>query len=110
MGALRIAAPPFRRRGVGAESDRHGPDLRRSLAGIAILLLCFGLAIVKSELLPKWLGWVDFPLALIALIPPIGLIAWVGTGIWTLVVSIAIWRRLASGTAAALAVPASSQA
>lgn len=75
------------------------------LAGIAILLFSFGLAIVNSALLPKWLGWVAFPLALIALIPPIGFVAFIGAGIWTLIVSIAFWRRVttAAGASAAAA-------
>ncbi|HXZ56948.1 MAG TPA: DUF4386 family protein [Gaiellaceae bacterium] len=79
-----------------------------SFAGMALLLLCFGLAIVNSALLPKWLGWVAFPLAVVALIPPIGFLAFVGTGIWTLIVSIAMWRRLAGSDAAAPAVAAST--
>jgi hypothetical protein len=80
-----------------------------SLAGVSILLLAFGFAILKSALLPKWLGWVALPLAVIALIPPIGFIAWIGTGIWTLIVSIVFWRRLAADTAGNPAVPASAR-
>jgi uncharacterized protein DUF4386 len=66
-----------------------------AFAGIAIFFLCFGLAIVNSGLLPKWLGWIAFPLALVAVIPAIGFVAWIGAAIWTLIVSIAMWRRLA---------------
>lgn len=67
-----------------------------TLAGLAVLLFAFGLAIVNSALLPKWLGWVAFVLALSALIPPIGFVAFIGGGIWTLIVSIAMWRRAAT--------------
>jgi hypothetical protein len=77
-----------------------------SLAGIVLLLFCFGWAILGSALLPKWLGWVAFPLALIALIPPLGFIAFVGVGIWTLIVSISMWRRLVTTEATAAAVTA----
>jgi hypothetical protein len=66
-----------------------------SLAGIALLLFCFGLAILGSGLLPKWLAWVAFLIALVALFPPFGFFALVGVGIWTLIASIAMWRRLA---------------
>jgi hypothetical protein len=62
-------------------------------AGIAIMLFAYGLAIVKSRLLPTWLGWVAFPLALSAFVPPAGFVALVGTGLWTLVTSIAMYRR-----------------
>jgi hypothetical protein len=79
-----------------------------SFAGMALLLLCFGLAILNSALLPKWLGWVAFPLAVCALIPPIGFIAFVGTGLWTLIVSIAMWQRLAGSEAGAPEVAAST--
>lgn len=61
--------------------------------GIAIMLFAAGLAIVKSSLLPRWLGWVAFPLALSALVPPAGFVALVGTGLWTLATSIAMSRR-----------------
>jgi hypothetical protein len=76
------------------------------LAGLAVLFFCFGLAIVRGKLLPAWLGWVAFPLALVALIPPIGFIAFIGAGIWTLVVSIAMWLQLARGGASVGATPA----
>lgn len=69
-------------------------------SGIAIMLVCFGWAIVKSRLLPAWLGWVAFPLALTAIIPPVEFFAFVGAGVWTLIVSIAIWRRLATESSA----------
>ncbi|HLX18943.1 MAG TPA: hypothetical protein VKR23_02220 [Gaiellaceae bacterium] len=79
-----------------------------SLAGIALLLFCFGWAILNTGLLPKWLGWVAFPLTLVALVPPLGFIAFIGVGLWTLIVSIAMWRRLASDDrTAAAALPAS---
>jgi hypothetical protein len=62
-------------------------------AGIALMLFAYGLAILKSHRLPAWLGWVAFPLALSALIPPAGFVALVGTGLWTLIASIAMYRR-----------------
>jgi hypothetical protein len=77
-----------------------------STAGLAILFFAFGLAIVKSTLLPTWLGWVAFPLALSALVVPIGFIAFVGSGVWTLIVSIAMWQRTKKNDTAALAPPA----
>lgn len=40
-----------------------------AFVGLAILFVCFGLAIVKSALLPKWLGWIAFPHAVLAMIP-----------------------------------------
>ena len=65
-----------------------------SAAGAAILLIAYGMAILKSGLLPAWLGWVAMPLALCNLIPPIGIVGFVGTGLWVPAVSIALWLRL----------------
>lgn len=70
-------------------------------AGIALLFFCFGWAILSSRLLPVWLGWVALPFALLAVIPPTEFFAFVGVGIWTLIISIAIWRWLPPETAAA---------
>jgi hypothetical protein len=69
------------------------------LAGLAVLFFCFGLAIVGGRLLPVWLGWVALPLALVALIPPVGFVAFFGVALWTLVVSIALWLRLRNADA-----------
>jgi hypothetical protein len=80
------------------------------LAGLAILFFAFGLAIVRGKLLPAWLGWVAFPLALVALIPPIGFIAFIGAGVWTLFVSIVMWLRLANADAPTTAAPAGGAA
>jgi len=78
-----------------------------SLAGIALLLFCFGWAIRDSALLPKWLAWIAFLIGLVALFPPFGFFALIGVGLWTLIVSIAMWRRLAS-TAAPVPAAAST--
>jgi hypothetical protein len=72
-----------------------------SLTGIAVLLICFGWAILKTGLLPSWLGWVGFLIALLAVIPFLGFFSFIGVGLWTLIISILMWRRLASDTAAA---------
>jgi len=64
-----------------------------TLAGLSVMFFAFGMAIVQSALLPVWLGWVAFLLALCALITPIGFAAFIGAGVWTLIVSIVMWRR-----------------
>jgi Domain of unknown function (DUF4386) len=78
------------------------------LAGIAILFICFGSAILKSALLPAWLGWIAFPLAICALIPPIGFVAFIGAGIWTLIVAISLWLRLSDETAVVAPTPSAA--
>ena len=64
-----------------------------SSVGFAILLSAFGLAILRSGLLPRWLGWFAFPFAIIALVPPITILAGVATLIWTLIISILLYQR-----------------
>lgn len=117
-GALLFAASGGLSAGVGlalTDSPSHlspasaqtlflvNQDVGTGLAGggIAVLFFCFGWAIVTSGLLPKWLGWVAFPLALIALFPPLGFVALVGAGLWTLIASISMWRRVGSTDATA---------
>ena len=72
-----------------------------SSAGIAVLLFAYGLAIVRSGLLPKWLGWVAFPFVILALFPPTGFIAFIAAGLWTLIVSIVLYLRQAAAPAEA---------
>jgi hypothetical protein len=71
-----------------------------SSAGLAIMLAAFGLAILQSRLLPRWLGWAALPVALVALIPPIAFAAFPLGALWTLAISIAMWRRVANAEAA----------
>jgi hypothetical protein len=48
-----------------------------------------GLAILRSNLLPRWLGWVSLVLALILIISPIGWAAlYLGIPLWALVIGI----------------------
>lgn len=51
-----------------------------------------GLAILRSHLLPSWLGWVGVAFGVLAVLP-LGLIALLLGGAWTLAVSIAMTRR-----------------
>ena len=68
-------------------------------AGTAILLFCYGLAIVKSGMLPRWLGWVTFPFVVIALIPELYWAASFAAGIWTLILSLVLLVREARSSA-----------
>jgi hypothetical protein len=47
--------------------------------------------------------WVAFPFVIVALIPPLAWLAFIATGIWTLVVSITLWRRLTTVESSAVA-------
>ena len=60
----------------------------------AALLVATGLLAVLTRVLPAWLGWASFAVALLLLILPIGWAALlIGFPLWVLVVSVLLWRR-----------------
>jgi hypothetical protein len=63
------------------------------LAGAGIFLIGSGLAIVASGALPKWLGWIAVPLAVIAVTPLGWLVAIFALPIWALIVSVLMFMR-----------------
>ncbi len=63
------------------------------LAGAFVFAICSGLAILRGAALPKWLGWVAIVLAIAVLIPPAGFPALFGFVIWSIVVSVLMYRR-----------------
>jgi hypothetical protein len=65
-------------------------------AGIATLLIASALAILRTNALPRWTGWFALPFGVIALLPPAGFIGFIGAGVWTLIVSVALYGGTAS--------------
>ena len=61
---------------------------------LAVALFAFGLAFLRTGVLPKWLGWATLVLAVILLIIPIG---WIGViflmPLWVLVTSVLLYLR-----------------
>jgi hypothetical protein len=60
--------------------------------GISIFMWAAGFIILKTRILPVWLAWVSFVLAVVALAGPIGFFAFLATGIWILIVAFLMWR------------------
>jgi hypothetical protein len=75
------------------------------LAGGFIFGTCAGLAILRGADLPNWLGWVAVLLGIAAIVPPASFIALGVLVIWSLVVTILMYRR-SGEPVAANAVPA----
>jgi hypothetical protein len=73
------------------------------LVGAGIFLIGNGLAIVTSAALPKWLGWVAVPLAVIAVTPLGWLVAIFALPIWALIVSVLMLMRQDAPAAAPVA-------
>jgi len=63
--------------------------------GTLIFLISSGLGVIRTGVLPKWLGWLAIVLAVIAL-TPLGFIAFIGSAIWILIASIMLTMRARS--------------
>ena len=63
------------------------------VVGVSILMWAAGFIILKTRILPVWLAWVSFLLAVVALAGPIGFFAFLAMGIWILIVAFLMWRR-----------------
>jgi hypothetical protein len=97
------------------EKDDLSPDAAQSLAflgdaffgaaefALVPMFLASGLLILRTRVLPVWLGWASLLIALVLLIIPIG---WAGVvwlfPLWTIIVSVLLFLR---GRAPAAATP-----
>jgi hypothetical protein len=63
------------------------------LIGIAGFAIGNGIAIARSDRLPRWLGWVAIVIGIAAVIPPIGWFALIAVSLWAVIVSIAMFLR-----------------
>jgi len=68
------------------------------LLGVLMFLWATGLAVIRTGVLPKWLGWVMVVLGVLAL-TPIGFVAAIGAAILVLVLSILLSVRARSAPA-----------
>lgn len=72
------------------ESDL--PFILSSMA-LAVMAIATGIAALKSQYLPTWLGWFSLVLGIIAVLPFGDFIGLPGIGVWTLIVVGVIWFR-----------------
>jgi hypothetical protein len=79
-------------------------DFLPLMVGTTVILFATGISVVRHGALPKWLGWVAILLGVVG-VTPIGFAAFLGLGIWILIVSVILSLR-ARGTSAAPAAPA----
>jgi hypothetical protein len=77
---------------VQALSSLYSNDFIPFVLGAMLILLASGLAIVRQDNLPRWLGWLGIALALPA-VTPVGAITFFGAGIWILLASALLWTR-----------------
>lgn len=69
--------------------------------GILTFLWSFGLSVIRSGVLPSWLGWIAVLLGIVALIPPVGFAAFIGAALLILIVSVMLAIRARSASAPA---------
>ena len=77
---------------VQSLSSLYSNDYIPFVLGAMLILFASGLAIVRQDNLPHWLGWLAIALALPA-VTPVGAITFFGAGIWILLVSALLWTR-----------------
>jgi hypothetical protein len=63
-----------------------------SAAGWFIFSGAIGLAIIRSQALPSWLGWVSLVIAVVV-VTPAEFAAFLAFAVWLVIVSILTWRR-----------------
>jgi hypothetical protein len=69
-------------------------------AGVGVLMLASGLAILRYRALPRWLGWAAAIFG-IAIFTPAGFFGFLASAVWIVVTSILLYRRDTSEPAAA---------
>ncbi len=65
--------------------------------GITVFLVSVGLSILRTNVLPRWLGWVVLAFALVS-VTPVGFIAFPATGLLILVLSVLLTVRARRAT------------
>jgi len=60
--------------------------------GTVVFLISAGISIVRTAAVPRWLGWVALVLAVLG-VTPLGFVAFLGAGVWILVVSVVLALR-----------------
>jgi hypothetical protein len=67
--------------------------------GVLLFLWATGISVVRSGVLPKWIGWTMLVLGVIAL-TPLGFVSFIGTAVLILVISILLAARARSAAPA----------
>lgn len=67
-------------------------SLALTTGGISALTLTTAIALLRSRMMPAWIGWFSVAIGLLALAGPLGWFAFLAMGPWLLVMSIALYR------------------
>lgn len=66
------------------------------VAGVSTMQLGFGIAVLRSRLLPTWLGWLAVVIGIVAAAGPIGFFGFLASAVWILLASALLYERLAA--------------
>jgi hypothetical protein len=81
-----------------------------AVLGLTTMLLATGWHVLRSGVLPRWLGWVAIVLGVLALAGPAGILAFLVFPLWVLAASVLLFRRAdGPGTTASGVVARSSE-
>jgi hypothetical protein len=80
-----------------------------STAGISALTLTTAIALLRSHMMPSWVGWLSVLIGVDALLGPLAMFSFFAMGPWVLILSIALYRS-ATTTVTMPDVPAQSTA
>jgi hypothetical protein len=75
----------------------------------AVFMFGYGLAISRTDALPRWLGWIAILIAVIAAVPPVSFVAFLALPVWVLVVSVVVFLREGKAAPRASTSPAQTQ-
>jgi hypothetical protein len=71
-------------------------DFLPFLVGTAVFVWATGISVLRTGVLPKWLGWVAILLGIVT-VTPVGFIGAAGAGVWIVIVSILLSLRARRG-------------
>ena len=61
--------------------------------GVGVFGIATGLVLLRTRLLPMWLGWLIFALGVLSFAGPVGFISIFGVFVWIVIVSVLLFRR-----------------
>jgi hypothetical protein len=68
------------------------PFILASMA-LAVMAIATGIAAIKSQYLPTWLGWISLVIGIVAVLPIGDFIALPAVGVWVLLIAGVMWFR-----------------
>ena len=74
------------------DNDNFGP----AVIGLTVMYLASAWHVLGSRSLPVWIGWLSLVLGIVAVLGPLGFVAFLAFPFWVLIVSIALFRRVAT--------------